>query len=331
MAELSKVDNLAYGDIAKLIEIAAADIAKVYGLEWPAGVGSGDRGVYAGGISFTNVIAYITISSPSNATNFGDLTSTRYGSGAVSNGANNRGVFGAGKSSNIMEYITISSEGDATDFGDLLIDGTNAAGVSNGTNERGCFALDAGTGNVIEYITISILSNAVDFGDLVRDRDFLASADNGTNDRGLFIGTNVAVTGREIDYITISSTGNAIDFGDLTIDIFKHDGTSNGTNDRGIFGGGTPDGANDTDVIDYVTISSTGDATDFGNLTLSRSHTNACSNGTNERGVWIQGYDYDLTVGVNIMDYVTINSTGNASDFGDATEERYNGAATSNA
>jgi len=44
--------------------------------------------------------------------------------------------------------------------------------------------------------------------------------------------------------------------------------TSNGTSGRGVFGGGTTGSV--SNVIDYITISSTGNATDFGDLTDAR-------------------------------------------------------------
>ena len=42
----------------------------------------------------------------------------------------------------------------------------------------------------------------------------------------------------------------------------RHDGAATASQTRGIFAGGDPQ----TDTIDYVTISSIGNATDFGNL-----------------------------------------------------------------
>ena len=45
---------------------------------------------------------------------------------------------------------------------------------------------------------------------------------------------------------------------------------------RGLFGGGTTGSA--SNVIDYVTIASTGNATDFGDLTVARYRLSACSN-----------------------------------------------------
>ena len=73
--------------------------------------------------------------------------------------------------------------------------------------------------------------------------------------------------------------------------------------------GGTTPSAN-TDVIDYVTIATLGDAIDFGNLTESTRGT--CSVNSTIRAVRTGGYVTQTT-----MDYVTIATTGNAADFGD--------------
>jgi len=81
---------------------------------------------------------------------------------------------------------------------------------------------------------------------------------------------------------------------------------------RGLFGGGSA-GAN-SNVIDYVTISTTGNAVDFGDLTVARHALASCSNST--RGLFGGGADS------NIIDYVTISTTGNAVDFGDLTVAR---------
>ena len=79
---------------------------------------------------------------------------------------------------------------------------------------------------------------------------------------------------------------------------------------RGIFCGGlVPSNSN---VIQYSTIASTGNATDFGDLTQARYGVGAGSNNT--RAVMSGG---DTGSKVNTTDYVTIASTGNAADFGD--------------
>ena len=80
---------------------------------------------------------------------------------------------------------------------------------------------------------------------------------------------------------------------------------------RGVFGGGLNNG-NFTNVIQYVNIASTGNATDFGDLNYSGTGgTSACSSAT--RGVFGGGYSNGRT---NTMDYITIATTGNAVNFG---------------
>jgi len=89
---------------------------------------------------------------------------------------------------------------------------------------------------------------------------------------------------------------------------------------RGLFGGGTP-GIN---TIEYITISTAGNGTDFGDLTVARAELASCSSST--RGVWWGG----TSPTINVIDYVTISSTGNAQDFGDLPDNKKEIAACSN-
>ena len=94
----------------------------------------------------------------------------------------------------------------------------------------------------------------------------------------------------------------------------------------GVFGGGSLGTGDDT--IDYITITTTGNATDFGDLTVGRGGSGACSNTTNERACFSGG---STGTAVNTIDYVTISTTGDAADFGDLTQARENLVGTSNA
>ena len=77
---------------------------------------------------------------------------------------------------------------------------------------------------------------------------------------------------------------------------------------RGLFaGGGAPA---DNATIDYINVSSTGDATDFGDLTVGRrEHGGASSNTRAVFGGSHPGNSPDT------LDYVTIQSLGNAADM----------------
>jgi hypothetical protein len=72
--------------------------------------------------------------------------------------------------------------------------------------------------------------------------------------------------------------------------------------------------------IDYITIATTGNATDFGDLTQTRSILGAASSQT--RGLFAGGFNGESGNLVNTIDYVEIGTTGNATDFGDLTVAR---------
>ena len=79
--------------------------------------------------------------------------------------------------------------------------------------------------------------------------------------------------------------------------------------------------------IDYVTIMSTGNAVDFGDISGSggRQGNNGCS--TNTRGCW--GGGYNGPAGTNAIQYVTIATLGNAQPFGDLSVATLSSGATS--
>jgi|688.fasta_scaffold385072_1 hypothetical protein len=143
-----------------------------------------------------------------------------------------------------------------------------------------------------------------------------SSFDNTVAARGLFGGGYAASPGvvNVIDYVEIATTGNATDFGDLTVARYAIGGCSSST--RGLFGGGDLTGPSNQNVIDYITIDSTGNATDFGDLTVARNYMASFSNET--RGIWAGGgLGFAGDSLENVIDYVSIASTGNATDFGD--------------
>jgi hypothetical protein len=82
---------------------------------------------------------------------------------------------------------------------------------------------------------------------------------------------------------------------------------------RGVHGGGL-DPAN-LSRIDYITISSTGNAQNFGDLTVARNQLGACASST--RGIFAGGQPNTDTI-----DYITIASGGNAIDFGNTSSTR---------
>jgi hypothetical protein len=90
-----------------------------------------------------------------------------------------------------------------------------------------------------------------------------------------------------------------------------------GPGNIGLFGGGTS--PNQTNVINYINITSAGNATDFGDL-IGTANKNLGSMGSSTtRGVFVGGHtDGSYTGGVNVIQYITFATTGNSTDFGDS-------------
>ena len=69
--------------------------------------------------------------------------------------------------------------------------------------------------------------------------------------------------------------------------------------------------------MEYITIASTGDVTDFGDLDVTRCYLAGVNDIT--RGVFAGG---STPSNSNVMDYIAIASTGDATDFGDLLTAR---------
>jgi len=213
--------------------------------------------------------------------------------------------------------------------GTVTFNGTAVGGDNSPKwyGSRGLIALGyaGGYSNSINYITIATTGNATDFGDRTTSSQTLNSASFSNGSRGIFAGagTNYDV----IEYFTIANASNTTDFGDLTVG--RKEGLAGcSSSARGLIAGGqywSNSSWVKTDIIDYVTIATTGNATDFGNLTAGRTGVVGVSNGT--RGIFAGGTDgtsNSTSADHNNIDYITIDTTGNAVDFGDLTQSRYN-------
>jgi hypothetical protein len=233
--------------------------------------------------------------------------------------ANALGVFGGGYSSasgpyttfTNIDYITISTLGDAKEFGNLTVDRAYNPGCSSSTRGLlgGGYSEISGSANTIDYITFSTTGNATDFGDLSAGRKGNVGGACASSTRGVFAGGEVPRT-NIIDYVTIATTGNATDFGDLSAAKKDLSGCSSST--RGVFSGGTTSSTPvvvSINVIEYITIATTGNAQTFGTLRFSISSDMSFSSST--RG--IIGLNYE------VLDYITIATTGNAQAFGDTS------------
>jgi hypothetical protein len=99
---------------------------------------------------------------------------------------------------------------------------------------------------------------------------------------------------------------------------------------RGVWASGFTNSGNvRLDTIDYATIATTGNATDFGNMIVGRETSAGVSSYT--RGVIGAGIDLNSGVtGAITAEYITILTTGNATTFGDLTVCRSGVSAVTN-
>ena len=272
---------VAYRSI-ELIEIATKGNAQDFGdlsTENTGGGGGGNsstiRAFICGGYDPSpgdqlTAMQFITLSSQGGANEFGDLRSKNTAHGGGSN--NTRGLLYGGNDPNYIADIfqfNLQSLGEESDFGSVFenVPIRNVAVVTSPTR-----ALFGGGQNAAGYPG-TIAFREIASGGIVSKFGELTYAANGhetanSTTRGLFVGGVVGpATVTNMDFVTTASQGNAQDFGDLIQQRKNISGNSN--NIRAVFAGGTTLASGtgyNKNTIDFVIISSTGDATDFGDL-----------------------------------------------------------------
>ena len=284
------------------------------------------RGLYAGGYcpNNTEAIQFIDIQSQGNTQEFGDLSTKNRG--VTGFGSKTRAIFagGAGGSptgstlTNVMEFVTIATTSNSTDFGDMNSALRNADACSNDT--RGIIfggqtpsPAPANRQNNIQFVTIASTGDTSDFGDMSRattNATAFASPTRGIQAGGFPAGS--PTSDNIIEFVTIATTGDVTDFGDMTVAAAQQAGCSSNT--RGIICTGSlaPNPSTNGNVIQFVTMASAGNATDFGDYVTVGENIRGVSNTL--RGVFAGGYTPGY---VNTMAFITIATTGNATDFGD--------------
>ena len=284
------------------------------------------RAIFAGGVrSPYKFIQVVDISSGGIAQDFGDTTTAAPNSGSASSSTRMLVTSGGTPAPiNTIEFITIANIANSTDFGDLTEPRRRTQSLSNSTRAVHVGGTSASPAslyrNEIDFNTIATAGNAADFGDTlaahVATGGSVASSTRGVYSVGYLSGSYV----NNIEFITIATTGNGQDFGDLV-----GGGRVTLTNTamsptRGILAGGfnnTPSPSTRYNRIDFLTIATTGNTQDFGDLSVVNS--GASGSSSNTRGIIFIGNDGSSPTGNNTIDFITIASAGNASDFGDST------------
>jgi len=188
---------------------------------------------------------------------------------------------------------------------------------------------------IISSINVDTTGTFAAFGNLAAGTRGVTAM--GSRTRAVFTGGYEPGFSNRIQFHTFAS-GNSdsnafngtTDFGDLSTGAFNPASLSNNT--RGIItsmeASGSPI-AQLNNLIDFITIASTGDAVDFGDQATVSRHAAPMASAT--RGVYFGGVGPSPGV-TNVIQYVTISTQGNSSDFGDCVSSRNTGpSAGSNA
>ena len=143
-------------------------------------------------------------------------------------------------------------------------------------------------------------------------------------------GTLQGLTGCE--YVEIVTTGNTSDFGDLARELMAPAASASSV--RGVLMGGSyglEPNSTDTSEIVFITISSQGGSSFFGDMQEGNKRIGTGA-GDNIRMVIAGGYQESPEIKSRKMEYITIATQGDASEFGDLNRKlgHYSAAGSSN-
>ena len=261
------------GNAVNFGEMHAGTYAALFGFS------SATRGVFGGGYKNTtgtasnNDTAYITIASEGNTIDFGNLnSSSNWGKSAHASSTRGLAMGGFG-TTNAIDYVEIATTGNFLDFGDLVAGEFGGAGMGSPT-----IALSVGSGpnGYINQVTIASKGNAILWGETDANPQYYAGG--GSNSvRGLFNKTRETTT--EVHSLIIASSGSVENFGNLTSTIGQDypGGNGNCASQTTLLFAGGGNTANAVNTIETISITTAGNATDFGDLTTKRGYMGACS------------------------------------------------------
>ena len=281
-------------------------------------------------------INYVTMATKGNSADFGDMIDSYGADSAVA--TNTRAcfvggyavpTFSPGWNINRIQYVNIATLGNMADFGDLTQGRANQGSGADTT--RGIFSggYNGGYVNNTDYITVASTGNATDFGDATQNGYAPLVANSPTK---LFCaGGQPGAT--SIGIFTFSTLGNQTKWGDLPAKGAQGAGSASHT--RGIFQMGeaaSPIGVR-SNRLESISMTTSGDSTDFGDLTVGRQDTYgvaAQGHGALELGffpresvTYMPGSGRIISNGGNApdggqMEFITISTLGNGVDFGDS-------------
>ena len=190
--------------------------------------------------------------------------------------------------------------------GNQYVNITTDSPEQNTGGALGVYMGGSGTTDRIDEVQISSTGDSVDFGNITTSRNNNGDGGMASRVRGFFAQGQSPIAGR-IEFITFASRGDATVFGTMSNSI-TNGAASASDSTRGLIFGGYAAPAT-LNVIQYITMASSGNGVDFGDLT-DVGASSAFSSPT--RAVMVASSS-------NRIEYVTISTLGNSANFGDST------------
>ena len=284
-----------------------------------------------GGPSPANIatMEYVNLNSKGNGQNFGDAQeANNAGIGGCSDGT--RGVWTNTHSSPVshIQYTTITSGGGSINFGSM--NEINYRGAGHSSSTRGLWMSGRKSpGSAIvscQTIQIQTTGNSIDFGD--------AAAARRGHDSGMGSPTRAFMLGgydnsnytNDTQFKSIASGGDMVFGGDLVYTGGYIAGCSNSIRGFGTGGYQHPGGAGYFATnINSIDLASAGNAVNFGDLTQKGSY--AVSAATQTRAFRFGGIQFNpAEVYISRIEDWSTTSSGNATEFGDLTQGKYDQA-----
>ena len=239
-----------------------------------------------------------------------------------------RGVWAGGSTEppgqvfDIMDFTNIETTGNLVDFGDLPSSRQESHMGTVASKVRGFLVGgDGAVNNIFSWVHAST-GSASDYADMnlnVKQGFGLSNSVRGVIGAGY---VSPSYNG-SISYFALASQATANDFGDFTSATgdnkhYAGGGMCDGT--RGVIVRGY-DGSNYTNALEYINVMTTGNPSDFGDLSsIHNSYTATNANGV--RGIIAGGYQPSPSNFYNTIQFITIQTLGNSQDFGDLTTTR---------
>ena len=221
---------------------------------------------------------------------------------------------------NVVQSKTVASTSACTDYGDLTLARMELASLSNQTYmyTAGGVENDSDRTNRLDRKVFASDANATDYADVQSDPLYYMGSGVSDGSRGCWGGGQSGSGGEGtlidgIRFMNLATEAYTRTFGDLSADRSRHVGHDGDT--YGYWAGGYTGGPSETKVktIDYITIASESNTSDFGDL--SEEFTELAAVGSQVRIVFGGGSKANNYTH-NSMEYMTVGTSGSTTTFG---------------